>query len=116
MSTLVGLAVMGTLVVSVLAWAVRGTRAWWIPGALLLFAAVMTVSLISGTGGDVGGIGALANGIVTLGFMGLLFLSLVAFVIGGAGRATASKQAPPAEPEVTLATATVVRHRHPHPH
>ena len=111
-SSFVGLGVMGLVVVSFTAWVLRGTRAWWIPGAVLLFAAVMMMTLISSAGGDVGGVGALGNTVVTLGFMGLLAMSLAAFAIGGGGRAKPVASTAEQVPEPELPLATVVRHRH----
>ena len=66
--------------------------------------------------GDVGGMGALANGVLSLGGIGLVVAGLMALVAGGVGQTKKPPvDATPPDADVPLPTATVVQHRHPHP-
>lgn len=114
LSGFVVLGILGLLFVSALAYALRGTAGWWVPGTILVVVALLTFGMMSSGGGDVGGMGALANGVLGIGGAGLLLAGLLAFAVAGSGPAKATASATKAtEPAVPLASATVVRHRRP---
>ena len=109
------LVVLGTIALFVLAFALGRTRGWWVPGVLVMVAAAVLFAAIEDTGGDVGGVGALGNGVLALAAIGLGAVGLVLVVFGAVRRATvmqleAATSSPPAEP---LAAATIVRRRPP---
>lgn len=97
--------VLVAMILPVIAIMLRRTWAWWLPGALLVVGMFITFGLIEPPEDDIGGIGALANGVLVLAALGLGALSLISFALGGIGRnkakaaesgATAPIEPPPA--------------------
>ena len=58
------------------------TRFSWLSGTLVLVAACAIFATIKPVHGDVGGIGALGNGLATIAAVGLSIFGLVLFVVG----------------------------------
>ena len=69
------------LVPIVLAYLLRATRAWWLPGLLPWVGAVALYSKRDlDHPGDVGGLGAFGNGVLVLGALGLVLYGIVLLV------------------------------------
>ena len=105
--------VLGFIAVFALAFVLGRTRAWWVPGAVLVIGALVMFGSMEDTTGDAGGIGALGNGVLALGSIGLGFVGVLLIVFGAVRRGMTTKldettASAPAEP---LATARVVRQR-----
>jgi hypothetical protein len=111
MENIIALGVMFVVVVSLVAYALRGTSMWWVPGTLMLVAAFMAMMAMGSTRGDIGGMQAMANGVLGLGAVGLLVGGSVAFIVGSPRRDAATKSPTPPEPVEPLAKATVVSER-----
>jgi len=96
------------LLVPAVAVLLRHTKAWWIPGAVLLVAAGIAFTEVEHVKDDV--IGAMANGLTFLGGLGLCALSLIAFVLGGIKRNPMLVEEPAL---VAQGRATPLAHREP---
>ena len=58
------------------------TRFAWVPGTLLMVGACVTFGVIPPVHDDIGGMGALANGVLTLVALGTFFYGLLLLVTG----------------------------------
>lgn len=98
------------IVVLVLSLTLSSTKAWWVMGALLLVGAAAIFLSIRPVEDDIGGIGAMGNGIaaigaIVLGMLGTIVLVLSAWARNGFLVRQKGKQTPAVE----LPRATVVQ-------
>lgn len=113
MDALVGIGVLIAILLPFGAHALRRTRIWWVPGALLFIGAIGMCGQTDSTHGDVGGMQALANGALALTGIGLCGLSVLAFTLGGWTRLRGATKDP--MPPGQLPVATVVTPDRPNP-
>lgn len=106
MDALIGIGAIIAILLPFGARALRRTRIWWMPGSLLFIGAIAVLGQTESTHGDVGGMQALANGVLTLTGIGLGILSLLAFALGGWSRFLGAAKDP--LPSGQLPVATVV--------
>ena len=91
-----------------LAYAARNTAGWWIPGFALLVGGVIPFGLLEDTHGDIGGIGALGNGVLVIMGLALLAYGLLLLAITFATRAALRRRQPrPSLPVATLVAGDV---------
>jgi hypothetical protein len=97
---IIGLGIVTLLALPYLAYELRRTKTWWIPGAALAAGAfgVLAMRVPHGDGCD-----SIANGLLVLAAIVLGIVSLLAFVLG-----MLPARRPTPKPE--LARATIVRH------
>lgn len=94
MDALIGIGVLVAILLPFGARALRQTRIWWMPGALLFVGAIAMFGQTESTHGDVGGMQALANGVLMLTGIGLSVLSVIALA-SAAGLAQGGPQPNP---------------------
>jgi hypothetical protein len=93
---------------AILTYALRRTALFWLPGAALVVLGIVAFGSISDTHGDVGGIGAMANGVMAIAGMLALGYAGLCLLLGGIayGRASRSRRGIPQH--VEFPTATVI--------
>jgi len=91
-----------------LAYACRNTAGWWIPGFALLVGGTIPFGFLEDTHGDVGGIGAMGNGIlVIMGFALMAYGLLLLAITFGVRAALRRRQPPPRIPVATVVAGDV---------
>lgn len=79
----------------------RGTRFAWLPGVLVIAGAVAVFGMMEPVEDDMVGMGALANGMLTLASLGLGIFGVILLCVG----ANKSGKRSPQEPTLPVATA-----------
>jgi hypothetical protein len=100
--------ILGVFALPFIAGALKRTPAWWVPGAVLLLGAVAMLTQMEDTHGDVGGVGAMDNGIT---FIGSCIVTIVGLIALRVGAGNAAFRRARAEERQALVTAKVVRSR-----
>jgi hypothetical protein len=101
-----GLFLLIAIAPAILTYALRRTRLFWLPGAALVVLGIVAFGSMSDTHGDVGGIGAMANGVMAIAGMLAFGYAALCLVLGGlaSGRASRSRQGVPLPVEFPPAT------------
>lgn len=96
----------------VLTAALRRTVMFWLPGTALIILGFVAFGSMSDTHGDVGGLNAMANGVLALAGIGAIVYGLVCLVAGAFGYTRSSRRPNVHRPwplPVQLPPATVVK-------
>jgi hypothetical protein len=106
-----GLILIAVVLPGVLTAALRRTVVFWLPGTGLIILGLVAFGSLSDTHGDVGGVTAMANGLVTLAGIGAIVYGLICLVVGATSY-TRSSRSPDVHrpwPPVELPPASVVK-------
>jgi hypothetical protein len=106
-----GLFLLIAIAPAILTYALRRTVLFWLPGAALIVLGLVAFGSMSDTHGDVGGIGAMANGVMAIAGMIALGYAALCLALGGLARSRASRSRQSVPPRVELPPATVVKDR-----